>query len=386
MLDTLQNHLATAFQTRFALTPTWFRAPGRINLIGEHTDYNEGFVFPAAIRQAMIWGVALTDDGALRMYASDLDQEAQFQAGDYELEAPGWARYLQAICVVLKKQGYEAGGVAAVFGGNIPIGAGLSSSAAMGCGFIYALSALHNWGLTRIEVARLAQAAEHHIGANVGIMDQFAVLHGVEGHAIRLDCRDLSYTPTKVQVEGYQWVLINTKVEHELAGSAYNDRRESCERVVAHIQQTHPAVSSLRDVNTEMLETAAPELEAEDLKRARYILAENERVQHMAIALEAGDIQAIGTFLYGSHKGLSEEYEVSCKELDVLVELAKKESAVAGARMMGGGFGGCTLNLIKSEAVEEVSTRIMTAYQEETGLTPEQYIVDLADGVSGLQA
>ncbi len=375
------DSLLTLFHSFSAARPDWVRAPGRINLIGEHTDYNLGYVFPAAIDRFLWWGLAEASRPGCHFVAADLGESVHFLPGSYDPQAKGWVRYLQALVIEATAAGWTVPALEGVLGGNIPVGAGLSSSAAMGTGLLFWLSQSQGLPEDRMAIARIAQKAEHRIGVQCGIMDQFAVLHGRERQAMRLDCRSMAFDYVPLDLQDHILLLINTKVSHELSGTAYNDRRASCERVVAVIRESDPAVNTLRDVNQDMLEAHQHQLAPEDLRRARYILSENERVLAAEKALRAGDLKALGQLLLKSHEGLSKEYEVSCRELDLLVELALEHPSILGARMVGGGFGGCTLNLIHEEGWQAVADDITRRYQTETGIQPEYYPVLPARGV-----
>lgn len=360
------------------------RAPGRINLIGEHTDYNLGRVFPAAIDKCLYFAMSRNEQaGQVRFHAIDIPEETTFSAGSTSVsETASWAKYLQAIVVELNLRGYPVRGIDGVFGGDIPLGAGLSSSAALCCGFIYGISQLQNMPIPKREIALIAQAAEHRIGLNCGLMDQYAVLFGKKDTAICLDCKSLEFEHFPLNTGAYSLVLLNSNIKHELAaGSGYNDRRRSCENVVAAIQQKHPEVQSLRDVSVSMLETFRERLDPVDHRRAAYILRENERVLQTRTALQNGDMQQVGQILYDAHEGMRTEYEITVPEIDLLVELAHAEPGVSGARMVGGGFGGCTLNLIRTSEKELILPRMMTAYQQKTGIQPTSIEVKTADGV-----
>jgi galactokinase len=360
------------------------QSPGRINLIGEHTDYNLGRVFPAAIDKYLYFAMSRNEQPEqVRFHAIDIPEETTFSAQITSVsETASWAKYLQAVVVELNRRGYPVRGIDGVFGGDIPMGAGLSSSAALCCGFIYGISQLQNMPIPKREIAGIAQAAEHRIGLNCGLMDQYAVLFGKKDTAICLDCKSLEFEHIPLNTGAYSLVLLNSNIKHELAaGSGYNDRRRSCENVVSTIQQEHPYVQSLRDVSFSMLETFRQRLDPVDHRRARYVLRENERVLQTRSALQNGDMQQVGQILYDAHEGMRTEYEITVPELDLLVELAHAEPGVLGARMVGGGFGGCTLNLIKTSEKELILPRMMAAYQQKTGIQPTMIEVKTADGV-----
>lgn len=367
------------YKAQFKGEPTLIKAPGRINLIGEHTDYNNGFVMPASVDKAMYFAIGINEE----------QEDIQIQALNYgtmitlngEGDLPSWAKYFKAIVELLKERGVEVKGVNCVFGGDIPIGAGLSSSAALCCGFIYGVSNLMDLNIPRTEIALIAQAAEHKIGVNCGLMDPYAVLFGKKNQVFRLDCQDLSVEYFPLVLEDHSLVLINSKIEHELEGTPYNDRRNSCESVVKIIASKYPDVKSLRDVNMKMLLEFENEIDALDIRRVKYILEENDRVLQMMKALKAGKLEEAGQILLRGHEGMSKEYDISLPEIDLLVELAKKEESVLGGRMMGGGFGGCTINLIENKNKAETLKNIKSQYQKSTGILPEVYDVKPGEGL-----
>ncbi len=367
------------YKAQFKGEPTLIKAPGRINLIGEHTDYNNGFVMPASVDKAMYFAIGINEE----------QEDIQIQALNYgtmitlngEGDLPSWAKYFKAIVELLKERGVEVKGVNCVFGGDIPIGAGLSSSAALCCGFIYGVSNLMDLNIPRTEIALIAQAAEHKIGVNCGLMDPYAVLFGKKNQVFRLDCQDLSVEYFPLVLEDHSLVLINSKIEHELEGTPYNDRRNSCESVVKIIASKYPDVKSLRDVNMKMLLEFENEIDALDIRRVKYILEENDRVLQMMEVLKAGKLEEAGQILLRGHEGMSKEYDISLPEIDLLVELAKKEESVLGGRMMGGGFGGCTINLIENKNKAETLKNIKSQYQKSTGILPEVYDVKPGEGL-----
>ncbi|MFQ5446972.1 MAG: galactokinase [Saprospiraceae bacterium] len=364
-------------------TPVQVIAPGRINIIGEHTDYNEGFVLPAAIDKCLHFALANSSEANQSiLHAAGYGETARFSPKTPQDELPLWARYIRGIMAELTERGYAPRPVQGVFGGDIPIGAGLSSSAALCCGFVSGIAALQQLKITRAEMALISQAAEHRTGLNCGLMDQYAVLFGKKEQGLFLDCRTLNFRYVPLHLPGHSWVLINSNVKHQLAAAPeYNDRRQSCENAVAAVRQNEAAVQSLRDVTPAALEAVRRKISPEDYRRASFVLEENERVGQMAEALTTGDFARVGQLLLQSHEGLRQLYEVTVPETDLLVDLARKEPAIAGARQMGGGFGGCTLNLVKDEEVAACMARLLPAYREKTGIAAEFYIVKIADGV-----
>lgn len=374
------------FQELYDRTPLMVRSPGRINLIGEHTDYNNGFVLPAAIDKQMILAVAKNNSGSCRLYSYDYHESAEFSLRELKPTHIAWANYVLGVADQLQKAGYAIEGFDCVFGGNIPIGAGLSSSAALECGTVYALSKLFGLGADKIQMVKYAQKAEHTFaGVQCGIMDQFASVMGKKDHALRLDCRSLEFNYFPVSLGSYQIILLDTQVKHSLAGSEYNIRRQECEQGVAMVQQKYPEVKSLRDVSMAMLESVKNQLSPVIFGRCSFIIEENERLLSGCELLEKGDIKGFGEKMYGSHTGLSEKYGVSCKELDFLVNSAKKNPAVTGARMMGGGFGGCTINLIKADRKEQFIREISAAYKIQFKEDLKYYEVAITDGTGLLE-
>ena len=363
--------------------PLLVRAPGRVNLIGEHTDYNGGFVLPAAVDKEALFAVGLNGGSRIRLVAHDLGETLEL-AGAAEISPNDtqWANYLLGMAAQFQQRGMAVPGFDCVFGGTIPMGAGMSSSAAIECGLAFALNQLLGAGLETLELARMAQQAEHtYAGVQCGIMDQFASLFGRDGHVVRLDCRSLAYEYFPFDTTAARIVLCNSGVKHSLASSAYNTRRQECERGVAVLQQHYPAVLSLRDATLAQLEAHRAELDPTVFRRCAYVVQENTRVENACRHLEAGDLAAFGQEMYASHAGLRDGYEVSCAELDVLVEAARAAPGVFGSRMMGGGFGGCTINLVAPEHVEGFIASVSAAYQQRLGLKLETYQTTIVGGV-----
>ncbi|MCQ2297923.1 MAG: galactokinase [Bacteroidales bacterium] len=337
-----------------------YAAPGRINLIGEHTDYNGGFVFPGAVTQGIMAAIRANGTNEVRLYAADVDEYGTYMADDPEGPAQRHFRYVYGVGRELMEKGVEVKGFDAVYAGDVPLGAGMSSSAALSCCFAYALTDLFGSldKFSKMDLAKAGQATEHkYIGVNCGIMDQFASMHGREGSLMRLDCRSGEFRYYPWNPKGYRLMLINSCVKHELVGSPYNDRRRSCE----HVAQL-AGVETLRDCTWEQLEAIRQQAGEEDYRRARYVLGEADRVQAVCDALERDDYKMVGKQMYLTHKGLSEDYEVSCEELDFLVEEAQK-NGVTGARIMGGGFGGCCICLIEEQKYCEFADYIQKAYK-----------------------
>ena len=370
------------FLKHFDGTPgSVYASPGRINIIGEHTDYNGGFVFPGAVKQGIIAEIKPNGTRKVRAYSIDLKDYAEFSLDDETGPTATHFRFIFGICREMMKLGVPVEGFNTAFAGDVPLGAGMSSSAALESCFAFALNDL--FGDNKIEKFQLAlagQATEHnYIGCNCGIMDQFASVFGKAGHIMRLDCRSLQYKYFPFDPKGYKLVLLNSLVKHELASSAYNDRRKSCENVVAAIKKYHPNVETLRDADYDMLEQVRGEVSAEDALRAKYVIGEKYRVMEVSVALEEGDYEEVGRKMYDTHHGLSKEYEVSCPELDFLNEVAKS-CGVTGSRVMGGGFGGCTINLVREELYDNFITTAKNAYKEKFGKEPVVIDVVIGDG------
>ena len=362
-------------------TGSVYASPGRINLIGEHTDYNNGFVFPGAVNKGII--AELKPNGTDKVCAYSIDEKDYVEFGLYEEDCPraSWAKYIFVVCREMIKRGVPVKGFNTAFAGDVPLGAGMSSSAALESTYAYALNDLYGENkIDKFELAKVGQATEHnYVGVKCGIMDQFASVFGKAGSLIRLDCRSLEYQYFPFKPQGYKLVLLNTCVKHELAGSPYNERRLSCEHVAEVIKSKHPEIESLRDANFEMLEEVKAELKAEDYNRAKYVIGEVERVLDVCNALEAGDYETVGKKMYETHFGLSKDYQVSCEELDYLVDIAI-DCGVTGARMMGGGFGGCTINLVKEELYDIFIAEAEKRYKEQYGKLPKVYDVVIGDG------
>ena len=365
-------------------TGSVYASPGRINLIGEHTDYNGGFVFPGAIDKGMVAELKINGTNKVRAYSIDLKDYVEFGLNEEDAPRASWARYIFGVCREIIKRGGKIAGFNTAFAGDVPLGAGMSSSAALESTYAYALNDMFDCGIDKFELAKIGQATEHnYCGVNCGIMDQFASVFGKAGHLIRLDCRSLEYQYFPFNPEGYRLVLLDSVVKHELASSAYNDRRKSCENVVAAIQKRHPHVEFLRDANMDMLNEVKGEITAEDYMRAEYVIGEVQRVLDVCDALECGDYETVGKKMYETHYGMSKLYEVSCEELDFLNEIAK-ECGVTGSRVMGGGFGGCTINLVKNELYDHFIETAKARYKETYGRMPNVYDVVISDGARKL--
>jgi galactokinase len=382
-MNTNERKVLSGFKRFFTGKPTVVCSPGRINLIGEHTDYNMGFVLPASVDKAIVLAIQPNDVGKIRLHSTDMHPDFYEVecAASYTKTGIDWADYIIGVVDQLQQKGISIGGFDCAFGGNVPIGAGLSSSAALEGGVVFGLSHLFDLNLSRLEMAQISMRAENEfVGVQCGIMDQFASLHGQTGQVLKLDCRSLEHTYYPFRWENLRVLLCDTKVRRTLAGSEYNIRREQCEQGVRIVQKSYPQVNSLRDVSREMLLEHKEKLDAVVYKRCSYVINENERVAKACEALLADDSAEFGRFMYASHYGLRDNYEVSCVELDVLVEATETLEGVLGARMMGGGFGGCTINLVTLENLDETKAKIRSYYLEKMEIEPEFHVVNISDG------
>lgn len=362
-------------------TGSVYASPGRINLIGEHTDYNDGFVFPGAVQQGIIAELKANGTRNVRAYSIDLKDYVEFSLDDEKGPKASWARYIYGVCREMMALGVPVEGFNTAFAGDVPLGAGMSSSAALESVYAFALNDMFGDNkIDKMTLAKVGQATEHkYLGVNCGIMDQFASVHGKAGNLMRLDCRSGEFEYFPFNPQGYKLVLVNSCVKHELVGSPYNERRLSCERVAAAINKLHPEVKSLRDADWAMLYEVKETVSEEDAKRAKYVIGEKERVLKVCDALEKGDYETVGEMMYATHEGLSKDYEVSCVELDYLNDLAK-EAGVTGSRIMGGGFGGCTINLVSEELYDSFVNDVKTKFREKFGKDPIIIDVVIGDG------
>lgn len=372
----MKEKITQAFAERFGGEGILFVSPGRFNLIGEHTDYNGGFVFPGAIDKFIMADIRPNGTDKVRVFSIDINEYVEFGLNEEDAPAEQWARYIFGVCREVIKRGGKVEGFDAVFAGNVPLGAGLSSSAALESCFAFAINDLFNDNkFPKMELAKIGQSTEHnYCGVNCGIMDQFASVHGKKDHLMRLDCRSGEFEYFPFELNGYKLVLVDSRVKHELVDSPYNKRRESCERVAAIL-----GVETLRDADMEMLNAAKDKITEEDYRRAKYVIEEKQRVLDVCDALLRHDYDKVGDRMYRTHEGLSKDYEVSCEELDYLNDLAK-ECGVVGSRIMGGGFGGCTVNLVADDKYDKFIATVMSRFNEKYGHEPKIYPVIVSDG------
>ena len=375
-VDKLNNF----FQSVFGQIPLLVKSPGRINLIGEHTDYNDGFVLPAAIDKAIYVAVSKREDNKIHLHALEYNEECIVDLENLRSTEKKWSAYILGVVEQLQKRNYSVTGFNIVVDGDVPVGAGMSSSAAVECATAFALNELFDFGISKFDMVKIAQKAEHEfVGLQCGIMDMFASMFGKKDHVIRLDCRSLEYDYVPLHFDGIKIVLLDTNIKHSLASSEYNTRRQQCEAGVMMIQKYHPEVKTLRDATIEMLDkyvNADPVV----YKRCKFIVEENARLLSACDDLKHNNIYAFGQKMFETHYGLSKEYEVSCEELDLLVEFVKDNASVFGARMMGGGFGGCTINLVKEDAIEELIFKTSNQYKQKTGKNLNAYVATIENG------
>lgn len=381
------TNIRNKFKELYGTEGAVYTSPGRINLIGEHTDYNGGFVMPGAVDKGMYAEIKFNGTKKVRAYALDLNESSEFGLEESDAPQEHWAKYIFGVCRELIKRGAKIEeGFDTVFCGDVPLGAGMSSSAALESTYAYALNEMLNLGFEKMELARVGQSTEHnYVGVKCGIMDQFASLFGKAGHLMQLDTKsfEFKYVPFDPEAHGYKVVLVDTCVKHELVGSPYNRRRESCERAAAAIRKRHPEVEFLRDAKEEWLEEVIGEITQEDYIRALYAIQEVERLLDASTALEKDDFTTVGQKMYGTHIGMSVLYEVSCEELDFVNEVAKRYG-VTGSRVMGGGFGGCTINVVPAEKYDRFVEAVQQEYKTQFGIECKIYPVVISDGARRL--
>ncbi|NJD22835.1 MAG: galactokinase [Melioribacter sp.] len=379
----LSKFVTQKFQELFNEKPLLVRSPGRVNLIGEHTDYNEGFVLPAAIDKAIFLAISPRNDEKCSLFALDMNDSFQFSLNSLQFSEKHWPNYLMGVVDQILKLGCNLKGFNCVFGGDIPIGAGMSSSAAIEAGLAFALNHIFNLGIDKLSLVKLAQKAENEfVGVKCGIMDQYINIFGKSGNVLRIDCRSLEYDYFPFEYKNISIVLFDTGVSHSLASSEYNQRRKECTLGVELIKKDHSQIKSLRDVTTAVLNDYKNKLDSKIFRRCKYVVEENDRMMKACESLNKKDLKLFGTLMYQTHEGLSKDYEVSCKELDYLVELTTNNPGVYGSRMMGGGFGGCTINLIENNIVEETKEKISKKYKEKFNIELKTYVTSISNGTS----
>lgn len=380
-MSTTLSEVKNAFQEKFSGQPLLIFSPGRINLIGEHIDYNNGFVMPAAISKGIWFAIAPNGTDHIRFISVDMQEYYETKVSEIHKE-DSWKNYVLGVVHILQQHQKNVQGFDCAFGGNLPVGAGLSSSAAVEGGLLFGLNKIFALNLNRVEMAKIAQEAEHsYPGVNCGIMDQFASINGKKDHVILLDCDTLAYEYLPLDLSSYKIVLINSKVHHSLSSGEYNIRRQQCEKGLEEIKRlSDKQLDSFRQISSTYLKTLQKELEPKIYDRCLYVTEEIERTQQAAILLKQNNLKAFGKLMFLTHEGLSKLYEVSCKELDFLFGEIRRYDDVIGSRMMGGGFGGCTINIIKTEKVSEITEKVLEAYQKEWNITGEAYVMDTSDG------
>ncbi|MFV5700351.1 galactokinase [Flavobacterium sp. XS2P12] len=384
MNDILIKKTTAFFKETFGAEPQKIvLSPGRINIIGEHVDYNDGYVLPAAIDKIICFAFEKSNSNTARIIAIDLDDEFEIDVtGSMELTDNVWTNYIRGVVNQLKINGFEFEGFNCVFSSNIPVGSGLSSSAALECGFLFGINELFNLNIKPIDIALMGQSAEHWVGINCGIMDQFSSVMGLENKVIKIDCKTLEYEYHNADFNDYSLILFDSNVKHSLMTSAYNERREQCEEGIAIVKNNFPEITSFRDCNEQHILGLQNLMSANVFKRCLFVVKEINRVKLACEALDNGKIEVLGQLMFETHEGLSKDYEVSCTELDMIVDTLKKETAVVGSRLMGGGFGGCTINLIKKGHEERIKQQLSALYFDAFGIELKIYDVKIGNGTS----
>ena len=384
MNDILIQNTVAFFKKTFGNEPQkTVLSPGRINIIGEHIDYNDGYVLPAAIDKIICFAFEKSNSKNSRIIAIDLDDEFEINLEDpIELSENVWTNYVRGVLLQLQNKGFQFEGVNCVFSSTIPVGSGLSSSAALECGFLFGVKELYNLDIKPVDLALMGQSAEHWVGINCGIMDQFSSVMGLENKVIKIDCRTLEYEYHNADFNDYSLILFDSNVKHSLMTSAYNERREQCEEGIAILKANFPEVKSFRDCTEEQVQSMKEKMSEDVFKRSLFVVKEIKRVIKACNALDNGDIPTLGKLMYETHEGLSKDYEVSCPELDMIVDTLKIEEAVVGSRLMGGGFGGCTINLIKKGHEERIKAKLSALYLETFGIELKIYDVKISNGTS----
>ena len=384
MNDILVQNTTAFFEKSFGSAPQKVvLSPGRINIIGEHIDYNDGYVLPAAIDKVICFAFAKNDTQKSRIVAIDLNEDFEIDlTQEITLSDVVWTNYIRGVIKQLQDNGFAFEGFNCVFSSNIPVGSGLSSSAALECGTIFGIKELFDLKIEKVDISLLGQKAEHWVGINCGIMDQFSSVHGLENKVIKLDCNTLDFEYHNADFKDYSLVLFDSNVKHSLFTSEYNNRRIECEQGLAIIKENFPAIKSFRDCTEEQLLSIQDKISETVFKRVHFVVKEINRVIKACEALDNGNIELLGQLLFETHYGLSQEYEVSCAELDMLVDTAKADDAIIGSRLMGGGFGGCTINLIKKGHENEVKSKFSNLYLDTFGIELKFYDVKISNGTT----
>jgi galactokinase len=379
----LVESVSALFWEKFKVQPLLIRSPGRVNLIGEHTDYNMGYVLPAAIDKAIYFAIAPRNDRYCHVYAMDMNDEHEFLVDELQFSKKGWPNYLMGVVDQFIKTKYSIQGFNCIFGGDIPIGAGMSSSAALEAGLAFALNSMFNLEIDALSLVKLAQKAENEfVGVRCGIMDQYINIFGAQNNVLRIDCRSLEYKYYPFAYDTVSLVLFDTRVSHSLASSEYNRRREECSEGVEMIKKRYPDVHHLRDVSVDMIQKYKSKMDTTIYRRCKFVVEENDRLLRACSELEKGNLKTFGEYMNRTHEGLSCDYEVSCAELDYLVELVKDNLYVYGSRMMGGGFGGCTINLIEKNQVEQIKQIVTEKYKQRFNIDLQTYITTIGPGTN----
>ena len=384
MNDLLIKKTIAFFEESFGSAPKkTVLSPGRINIIGEHIDYNDGYVLPAAIDKIICFAFEKSNSNTSKIIAIDLEDSFEIDVTDaIELTDNVWTNYIRGVINQLKIKGFKFDGFNCVFSSNIPVGSGLSSSAALECGFLFGINELFELKIKPVDIALMGQSAEHWVGINCGIMDQFSSVMGLENKVIKIDCRTLEYEYHNADFNDYSLILFDSNVKHSLMTSAYNERRQQCEEGIAIIKSNFPEITSFRDCNEQHVLELQDVMSANVFKRCLFVVKEIKRVTQACDALDKGDIETLGKLMFETHQGLSVDYEVSCAELDMIVDTLKKEDAVVGSRLMGGGFGGCTINLIKKGHEERIKQQLSALYLDTFGIELKIYDVKIGNGTS----
>jgi galactokinase len=384
MNDILIKKTAAFFEDTFGNVPEKIvLSPGRINIIGEHIDYNDGYVLPAAIDKIICFAFEKNNTNTSRVIAIDLNDEFEIDVtAEVKLDDNDWTNYIRGVINQLKINGFQFEGVNCVFSSNIPVGSGLSSSAALECGFLFGMNDLFHLNIKPIDIALLGQKAEHWVGIKCGIMDQFSSVMGLENKVIKIDCRTLEYTYHDANFSDYSLILFDSNVKHSLMTSAYNERRQQCEEGIAIVKANFPEIKSFRDCTEQTIIDLKDKMSHDVFRRSLFVVKEINRVIQACEALDKGQIELLGELMFATHEGLSKDYEVSCEELDLLVDLAKEETAIVGSRLMGGGFGGCTINLIKKGHESAIKEKFSKLYFDAFGIELKIYEVKVSNGTS----